>query len=424
MDKKSYRFVFLLCLFLPSICFAERQSILTPSISASEQYTDNLFFSEDNTESEWITMISPGIRYKLLGKTSEVNLSYAPTFVYYDKHTDFNTIRHNASIAGRIQTAKYTELTLSNTFVRTEEQLNREDSDDETIRESREPYYNNTVSSGISHQFGAADTISFKYTDTLRDHNDPDEEDSKSHAADLNLTYWFMPHFGIDTGVDYTRGEFDGTSDDFDQWNGHVKLIRKFSAHLNAFIKYAHTDMNYRESTSDYQVYDGSIGMGYTIEEDASISVSTGYLVRDRTGEDDEERITANIDLDKAWNFKRSSIGFKATSGYKESYFGAENLGFDWYWLLSTSARHYFSKHLSGNISGSYRRDKYEDTEDNRKDYTTVGTAGLSYQPRPWITTALTYTYRDRNSNIYTNDYEENSVILTIILTPTKPIRF
>lgn len=424
MFKKTYRFIFLLFLILPSICFAERQSILTPSISASEKYTDNLFLAEDNSESEWITTISPGIRYNLLGKTGEVNLNYTPTFVYYDEHTDFNTVRHNASIAGRIQVAKYTELTISDAFMRTEETINMEEPEDETIRESREPYYTNTASAGISHQFGAADTISFKYTDTLRDHNDPDEEDSKSHAADLNLTYWFMPHLGIDTGVDYTRGEFDGTSDDFDQWKGHVKLIRKFSPQLNAFIKYAHTDMNYQESTSDYQIYDGSLGMEYIIEEDASISVSTGYLVRDIKEEDNEKRITANIDLDKSWDFKRSSIGFKATSGYKESYFGAENLGFDWYWLLSASARHYFSKHFSGNISGSYRRDKYEDTEDNRKDYTTVGAAGLSYQPRPWITTALTYTYRDRNSNIYTNDYEENSVILTITLTPTKPIKF
>lgn len=421
---KKICFISLFSLLLPSICFAERQSILTPSISASEKYTDNLFLSEDDTESEWITTISPGIRYNLLGKTSEVNLSYTPTFVYYDEHTDFNTIRHNASIAGRIQVAKYTELTVSDAFMRTEKLINMEEPEDETIRESREPYYTNTVSTGISHQFGPADTISLKYTDTLRNNNDPDEENSKSHAADLNLAYWFYPHLGMETRIGYQQGEFGGTSDDFDQWNGHVKLIRKFSAHLNAFIKYAHTDMNYRENTSDYQVYDGSIGMGYTIEKDTSISISTGYLVRDKTGEDDEKRITANIDLDKSWDFKRSSIGFKAASGYKDTYFGAENLGFNWYWTLSAKASHYFSKHLSGNISGSYRRDKYEDTEDNRKDYTTVGAAGLSYQLRQWITTALMYTYRNRNSNIHTSDYEENSVILTITLTPIKPIRF
>ncbi len=409
--------LFIFSLLCSSVCYAELQSVLAPSISAGEEYTDNLFLAEDNTESEWITTVTPGLRYNLSGKTDEITLSYSPTFTYYDKHSEYDGVRHNASIVGRVQMTKHTELTVNDTFLKTEEQINRYEPEDETVRESREPYYTNRAFARISHQFGPADTISLGYIDTLRNHEDPEEEDSKSHAANLNLTYWFQPHLGMDTGIGYTRGEFEGPSDDFDRWNGRVKLIRQLSQQFNVFIQYAHTDMDYLGNSSDYQIYDGSVGMGYTWDEDSSMSLSGGYLVRDIKEQDNEEKFTANIDLNKAWNFKRSSISFNAVSGYKDSYFGADNLGFDWYWALSASARHHFAKHFSGNISGSYRRDKYEDTAENREDYTAVGAAGLSYQPRPWIATALTYSYRDRNSNINTDDFVENTVIFTVTLT-------
>jgi hypothetical protein len=418
---------FLLLLCWPSVCYAEPQSSLTPSISASEEYTDNVFLSDDNTQTDWITSVTPGLRYNLVGKNNTLMLSYAPTFSYYDKYSDLNTVRHNASAEAALQLAQHTAFTIRNVFVRTEEPISREEVEDETVNRSREPYYTNTATAEIAHEFGSSDMFRLQYTDTLRDNEAPDEEDSKSHNGLINLIYWFQPHLGIDTQVAYTRGEFSDGSDDFDRWYGYLRLIKRFDPHLDVFVRYAHTYLDFDGETEDYQVYDASIGIDYAPTATTSLSLGAGYFIQDierGQGADESEEEdggTLNAILRKTW--KHGGIDLTGETGYRQSYFGAENLGFDKYSRIVVSARHRFTQDFSGNISGSYREDTYTETIDDRKDDTWVGAVGLGYQPRPWLTAGLQYAYRERDSDIDINDYNENSVMLTITLTPTRPVR-
>ena len=413
-------FVFLL--LSPSNSFAERYSVVTASISVSEEFTDNLFLSRDGRESDWITTVTPALYYSLLGQHDEITVTYAPGFAWYYKNPDQNNVRQSASISGYTELGSHTELNVTDTFIRTEEPLGRDGSEDQTIDTSREPYSLNTATAEILHQFGPADTVNLGYTDTFRYSTDPDEEDSKSHAATLGLDYWFLPHIGTETDLTYTRGEFGGgSSDDFDLWTGTLRLIREFSSQFDAFIQYAHTDMNYRGRTVDYEVYDASVGMEYGMEEDMLAAFSVGYVVWAQADRDEEGRGYATGDFSRT--FRRTSVSLGAASGYQETYFGAENLGFDWYSEVSGSVSRSISRRLSGTISGDYRRDAYAETEDDRTDYTWTGTADLTCEIFTWMLTSLTYFHRNRDSSTDENDFTENSVMFTISLT-TDPYRF
>lgn len=417
-------FVFLL--LSPSNSFAERHSVVTASISVSEEFTDNLFLSRDGRESDWITTVTPALDYSLLGQHDEITVSYAPGFAWYYKNPDQNNVRQSVSITGYTELGSHTELNVTDTFIQTEDPSSRDESEDQTVYTSREPYYVNTATAEILHQFGPADTVSLGYTDMFRHSTDPDEEDSKGHATTLGLDYWFLPYLGTETDLTYTRGEFSGGelgggSDDFDLWMGTLRLIREFSSQFDAFIQYAHTDMNYRGRTADYQVYDASAGMEYGMEEDMLAAFSVGYVVWAQADRDEEGRGYVTIDFSRT--FRRTSFSLGAASGYQETYFGAENLGFDWYSEVSGSVSRSISRRLSGTISGDYRRDAYAETEDDRTEYTWTGTADLTCEIFTWMLTSLTYFHRNRDSSTDENDFTENSVMFTISLT-TDPYRF
>lgn len=403
--------------------------MVTPWISAGEKYTDNILLTDDDTQTDRITTVSPGIRYNLIGKTNELTLSYSPTFSYYDKHPDYDTVRHNAIAEGRLWLARHTEFTVRNVFLKTEEPVTGQEPEDETVHESREPYYTNTATAEISHHFGTSDTISFGYRDTLRNTEDPFEEDSKSHNPYINLIYWFRPHVGIDTRADYTRGDFAEGTDDFDRWRGYVRLIKRLTPHVDIFAQYTHTDMHFKGENQDYEIYDASIGTDYTITERTSLSLSAGYFIQDREpgpgddqSDEDETGVALNAAMQKTWD--HGLVSLTAETGYRESYFGAENLGFDKYRRIYGTAHYRFFKQFSGNISGYFRKDNYLNTIDNREDSSGGGTVGMGYEPLPWMNIEVQYAYRGRDSSIDVNDYRENSIILTITLIPAHPIRF
>ena len=90
--------------------------------------------------------------------------------------------------------------------------------------------------------------------------------------------------------------------------------------------------------------------------------------------------------------------------------------------MAGLSARHEFSRHVTGDVFSSYRRDKYTETEDNRRDDTTEAGCGITAQLNRWLSTRLGYTFRNVESDDRDAEYTENSIVLTFTLAPSSPI--
>ncbi len=69
--------------------------------------------------------------------------------------------------------------------------------------------------------------------------------------------------------------------------------------------------------------------------------------------------------------------------------------------------------------------DKYvnQDPDPEREDDTTKVGAGLKWEPLRWMYIRLSYEYRTVDSDIDSNDYDENSVFFKISLFPSSPFR-
>ena len=157
--------------------------------------------------------------------------------------------------------------------------------------------------------------------------------------------------------------------------------------------------------------------------QDTTLTFAAGYYVRDLAEGENETGVTLNGDVGKRWTFRRSSFSLTGSSGYDQSYFGSENLGFSKYYQLAGTGDYQFTRHLSTGIFGSYRHTKYEDLADERKDKASTMGCSLNYRPTEWLLARLLYAYSTINSTDDESEYVDNRIVLTISIRPAQPYR-
>ncbi len=449
MKIKIYLFLVIATIFFTVSNAAAFQATFLPRMSVSGEYTDNFFLTEDNEEDEFITVISLGFTTELLWQHSGIELSYDPAYAIYNEFSENDTWRHNALLYGWSDLTRNNRLEIRDSFVRTEDPFGEEDiyylrSDDPaigadpTLRTSRDPYIRNTASLRFTNRFGENDSVYLEYAHGILENEDKTLEDNTRHIPSAGLTYWFTPQWGSELTLSYTNAEYeredefvDEPSDDFEQANGSIRLIKRFTRQFEGHLAYSHVYVDFETTEEDYQIYNPSIGFDYSIAQDKRIAIDVGYFFQDndkRAGDiDDESGITADAVFEKT--FQRSSISLLGAGGYDEAFFGAENLGLSIFYEAGLEAEYNITRRVTGDIFGSYRQDKYEDEIPTRTDKTTHGGAGLSYTYERWLSSNINfiiraeYSYRNFDSNIDINDYVENRGLLSITLTRSQPYR-
>jgi len=416
---------------------AEYRTTLQPSITVSQEHTDNVDQLPDGLEeSEWITVISPSIALDVVGKTKGLNLSYTPGFTFYADRTDNNTVRQSGSLSAWSQLAKNLELTWDNAYSRTEEpyevdtlplsteERRRLDRTDFTTREEREVHSSYTGNISLGYQFGKRDRTNLGYRFRRTWEESANSEDSTEHSPYFDLTYWLTPHWGTEYSLAYTRGEFSGETETFDEYTGSIRLIRNFTKFVDGFLQYSHTIFDRHDGGEDYQVYDPSVGVDWQFARDGRVSFSVGYYIKDNEDSDDDSDLSFSGDISKGFDIsRRTSFRVTGGSGYEQSYFGAENLGFTVYYQARGRLTHAFTKRVDGDFSVGFRRNEYRDEEPEQEDDIWDFQAGLNWQVFQRVFLRLSDTYRIVDSNLEEEEYKENKVMLSLTYTP-KPFLF
>lgn len=440
------RFAGCLALSVFGLCFQARagQVLLTPSLSLEQVFTDNLYLTDQDKKSEWITTITPKLDFLIKDKSGELSLVYAPGFSLYADHSEYDSFRHDLSLAVNRELGAHWKLTFTDHYNYTEEPYDQsgvtfsseesvQEAIDYTIRKDREPHSSNDAGLGLTYQFGPKDLMRFSYGYGRTWDENPGAEDSVSQRAGYGVDYWFIPHWGISLQADYSRGEFSKDTDTFDQWSGSLSLQHEFDRFLTGFVKYSHSYIDYKGPTQDYQVYSPSLGLTYNFVEQGYITVEAGHYWQDKESLDQADQQAANqtneekgwnvaLDINKTWSLKRGQFRLSGGSGYDETYFGAENLGFTIYYGGGVDFLYFLSKHLAFEANGNYRHNRYTDQDPERRDHVTNVSSGLAYWPLKWLMLALKDQYRVVESNQNENDYRENRVVFTLSLVP-EPMR-
>jgi hypothetical protein len=451
--KNGYSFSFIITLsavlsiLTPASAY---QLNFTPRASTSFEYTDNLFLSQENKESEFITVVSAGFTLALLEKNMGLEISYDPAYALYNDFDENDSLRHDARLLAWSDLAKNTRLEFSNRFLLTEDPLKEDElirddqiiiPGDTTIRRSRNEYYSNTAVLRLNHQFGLNDIVFAEFLHSFLRNDDPNIEDNDRYRPAVGLNYWFSNKYGLETRGEYTRGnfsqdrEFRGTpTDNFDNWLGSLKFINLLTRNFSLFAQYDHVYRKYDgDFDDDYHLYSPSAGFQYNVSEDLYLKFALGYFYQDFDRDDKEDGLFGSGEIRKSWKYRRGSITLVSLAGLDQNDFGAQRLGLERFLSVRADAQYNFARYLVGNVFGNFHySDPVNISEargiEDQKRYR-VGT-GLTYLPLRWMALNLNYQYskydadvrRINNLGSGNNDkYDENRIIFMITLQPDQP---
>jgi hypothetical protein len=427
------------------------QYTFQPRVSASEEYTSNVFLSNDNEEDDWITIVSAGFTAAALGKTGGLEVSYDPAYTKYQDFHENDTWRQDAKLHGWSDLGKRTRFEASDSFLRTEDPLGDEDilalrdndvvqEGDTTTRKGRRTYYRNTARARLSHQFGKDDSVYAGFTYGLLRNDNSQEEDNDHYSPSIGLNYWFGPKFGFQSNATYTKADFDQDSDfigepsvDFQNYAGSIRFIGRTGERFSVFAQHNQIYRDFDDNdfdSNDYMVYAPSVGLTYVVEKGLNLRLGLGYFYQDVDNGDDNQGVFGNSQIDKIWDFQRGSITLTALTGLDQNNFGAENIGLERFAGVQGTALYKFTRTVSWDINGSYRySDAVGNADQNANDDSgknvhryRVG-SGFTIEPLQWMAIRLGYTFRKLNSDNEADEYDEHRGLLKITLTPSQPYR-
>ena len=416
------------CLALLAACSGYRTTVV-PSLGITGEYTDNVEASGENPQSDFITSITPALSLTATNPKRELELTYSPSFVHYAESRSELATRQNATLTALNRFSRHASLQVSDTFTRTDDPFVRreieftrgegpQEPEDTTRRENREPFYANSAEATFRYAFGPEDAFFVSYLNSILLNDDPTVEDSTRNEPSAGVMYWFTPRYGIDATARYTRGDFSLDSDSFNEFQLSSRFIRRINPHFDVFLHYIHTVMNFLGEDEDFQVYDATAGVDYHLSETTFFSLAMGFFIRDPAESESDTGYVVRGDM--ARRFSWGSVRLSGGTGYRQTFFGAENLGFTEFYEGTLAGIYNFTRLISADGLASYTHNTYDDEEGREDDVITLE-AGLSYIIRPWLTASLRYAHRRTDSTEPGDSFDDNRVSLGLTFVPTTP---
>ena len=386
---------------------------ITPLISLTTEYNDNIFYDEDEDKVEdVINWVTPGLAIFVPGTRSEFELAYAADFGFFAKNAELNNIEQRAM--GRVQIQQeHFNFTLTDSFIRGE---NTSLIDIYGLRRRRERYWSNTLTPSLAYTFGPDRVLTLNYRNSIIDFDNPEVNDSKVDIVNPVLTYGIGSSV-FTLGYTYTHGYFETDLDDLD---GHAAGVG-YEYHINPQTSiFANSNFLLRNYTGaeavDYRAYEVFVGLRRELFQHLSVSAYGGYLFFDPFETKKSGNFIGNLTLTYEV-LERMRFNFIAEKGYEEVFEAVENLGYANSWGISGILSYTLHRFWSIEVTGAYRQRDYEFHPREDKFWTAGGS--LAFEPVEWFRGELRYEHTafDTMRTLEANDYVINRVMLILQLS-------
>jgi hypothetical protein len=400
---------------------ADMRKTLTPRISVSEEYDSNVDLTPNNEESDWITLISPGISLDLESPETMLTFDYEAGFSFYQDDSSRDSTRHQVLAEWEQELSQHLTFYLSDRFLRSEDPIEIDEARIEDIRRQRATYYRNTGETSLAYAFGAEDMITAGYRNHYYDDRSNLDQDSEGNEGFFDLDKWFGPRFGMGLTSLYNRSEFEEV-DDFEQYGAGLTLTYRWVPARSVYMRYDLLDHDYEKpptdsERNDFQVHKGVLGMSIGLGPHTEFSAEGGYYLQDYDNRGKNDGVMYNATFHT--QVQRSSVRLEAGGGYDQDYYSSENLGSSEYHEILGSMDYLLTEDLRVFGSGNYRWEDF--TEVDRTDKVWHATAGLSLSFWRWLSLSLQGIYTERDSDDPSEEFRDNRVMLR--LTGAYPFR-
>jgi hypothetical protein len=347
-----------------------------PFVSVKETYNDNIFAVANNTTSDWVNTITPGIKLVLPFRRHLLSAEYNAVINSYAKYSSENTTGHNARVLADFKLGSLFGLTFSDTYTK-----------------GHEPRVSST--SGRIEQF-------------------------ERNAPSVTATYQLADRSKIQ--LDYTRTTWNFMLSEYRNRNEDLVsayFYYRFMPKTSAFVEYDWKNVVYDQkvNATDSRVNSGYLGLTWEMSAGTRGTIKGGYVQKkfDAAGKEDISTWGASADISHAF----SDYSFLKIIAMREI---NESSALGTRYFVTTGAYAEYTHKLTYKISAvaraSYGLDDYSNAiaPDTvaRNDKTFLGGVGLKYQMRDWLEFVLEYHYRNRNSNLPVNDLTQNTYSLTL----------
>jgi len=425
---------------IPSFVHADMRNFLLkfhPYITAEEEYTTNIFLNSNSTKmADWITTVTPGIRFSDVkpgryGVDLDVNGGYN----YYAYHDEFNYWSSQGSLHA------WYALTPRLTF-RVRDYLIRSDAARESLYENEltdtgetlpdqsvlatqnvhAVYIRNVAQASTEYRFGRENLASLLYQNNVyRNKRNDLFADSTEHSVSPLLNYWFDVRNGISLEYRFNYGVFVGGEnvEDSGDLMGHeasVRYTHRVDPKLSFFGEYTYINEDFESPGVDYDVHNPSLGMEYKFSPTLTGTAQGGYWWQ--LSQDDEKSSGPFFNLRLIQRAPKTSYALAVEGGYTRDYFTSENLGFVKYYRAYGTIGHQLTPRMDVRVTGSVERTIQDNDEDNnQKDWIWEGRVSASYLLFRWLSVSLEGRHREAHSNVDGGSYSEYAGILRMTAT-------
>jgi len=403
-----------------------------PSFTVQEEYTDNIYLFPTDRKGDFITTISPGISFSTspLRATTPAQISQTPTdptginlnyqlgLAFYARENQNDYISHNGTLDTWYTYNQRLTLRLRENFIQSEE--NREweytpgalgQQNPLGTQRGRSVYSQNVFGPSVDYQFGPNDRVSINYRNTIYQNQNPAYEDSQENALIPRLIYWFNIRNGITLEYGYIRGDFE-RSPDFVVHLARGRYTYQFNPRTSLFVENTFRRRDFDPPSTDSEINNPSMGIDHAFSPMLTGRVQVGYFWQNPEGRPSTGGFSCDVGLTKSE--ERTSYTLSFQGGYREDYFTAQNLGFAKYYRAIASIRHTLAQRVTLGVSGAIERAEYAS---DQKDWIYSARGYASFQLLRWLSLSLEASHRGDESNVDTQDYIENRVLLRLSAT-------
>jgi len=431
----SLCFIWFLTVGVPTMAHAELGDLFKyfqPYISVQEEYNSNIYLTPTNRREDYITTVSPGLRFS----TSEVTRAQqAPTaeqkfgmdldfnagFVFYAKEEDNNFTSLNGSLSAWYSFSPKLSVRVRDYLIRSDEIREADFSataiEGQTLisrTTRRVPYYRNVFEPSVEYRFGRENIFGINYRNNTYRIKSRLFEDSMENYINPRLSYWFNIRNGITLDYGFTLGDFEHTPD----FVGHAVTGRytyRFNPRTSVFGEYTYLLRDFESPSNDYDVHRPSLGISHSFSPTLSGSAQAGYYWQNPERGSTTDGFFYDVSLTQ--RAEKTTYTISLQGGYTEDFFTAENLGFTRYDRAIGRVSHQLLEKMTVGLFGSYEWIKYYadvvETPGQKDQIWTIG-GNAAYQLFRWLGVSLEGSYRENHSNFNTADYTEYRGIFRI----------
>jgi hypothetical protein len=395
----------------------EHLSKLHPYISVQGLYDDNLYLTQDNKTSDFITTVSPGLKYKTQGAAYNFDLGFDLGMNFYASNPDLNYISYNGRLNTSYSITPRWTVKLDDTITRSRDNLQSyslsSPGGPQTYTASSTGqgiYLRNIFQPSLEYKFGRENVTSLSYRNMVyRTEGSSSSGDSLENAITPRLAYWFDIRNGISLDYTYTNAGFENQPD----WVGSSlggRYLYRLNPRTTAYGDYRYTLRDFEPPGRDYSVHSPTLGVDHAFSPSLTSKAQFGWFWQVVDAGPSFNGPVINLSVTQ--RVQRTSYTLAFDSGYREQFFTTDNLGFSRYYQATAGVTHKLRERLSVGLTGSLSRDEY--AQPDRIDYLYRITGNLSYQPLKWLTASLEAGNSGRESEQNGNNYRDNRVMLKL----------